>query len=428
MSEKTETQTKETGAADAAADKKARNREKEKKRQLRKERRAMRRYRFVFWFFGLVMRPFMRWKLNYSCDDISGVEGPYLLLANHNMELDPVLVGLATRRQLFFVASEHVMRKGLKTRLLMRYFNPIIHQKGKAGTKSVMAILKHLKKGNNVCLFAEGNRSFNGLTGEISPATGKMARHSGAALVTYRFTGGFLTQPRFSTTLRKGKLVGHLVHVYKPDELRAMTEDEVNEAIRRDLFEDAYEAQTKERVAYRGKKLAYGLESTLFWCPACGRFQTLRSTEKELICDACGDTSVYNEYGETERSDGTVLTLTEWDKAQRDALIARAGEASEEEILFEDSVQIREVDAEHRFGECRTERCVAYRNRIVIGDRTLTDEDIDGMAVYSRNFIVAHIGNPMVQYDVRGDERFCALKYRYLLDTWKTTEINDGSL
>ena len=106
-------------------------------------------------------------------------------------------------------------------------------------------ILAKLRDGRNVALFPEGNRSFNGLSGDFPPATGKLVKKSGATLVTYRLHGGYLTTPRWSTSLRKGKLWGEIAGIYSPEKLKAMTEDEVNRAIRHDLFVDAYADQKK---------------------------------------------------------------------------------------------------------------------------------------------------------------------------------------
>ena len=140
-----------------------------------------------------LVSPLFKWKFNYSYPLVHDVEGPYIVLANHNLELDPIIVGAAAGQQLYFVASEHLSRKGFVSKLLNRFLQPIYHYKGRAGAHTVKAILKTLRSGSSVCLFPEGNRSFNGLTCPIPPATGKMARRSGAKLVTYRFDGQYLT-------------------------------------------------------------------------------------------------------------------------------------------------------------------------------------------------------------------------------------------
>ena len=55
----------------------------------------VRRHRWVYHALLPVIEVFLKWKFNYEYDDVSKVEGPFLLLANHNMELDPAVVGSA---------------------------------------------------------------------------------------------------------------------------------------------------------------------------------------------------------------------------------------------------------------------------------------------------------------------------------------------
>lgn len=427
------------------SERKAKEREKQRKKQERAARREMRRYRRAFAFFRFVLKPFLRRKFGYRYDDLSKIEGPYLLLANHNTEFDPMFVGLATKKQLFFVASEHIMRKGFGTWFLTRYFHPIIHRKGKDGAKSVFSILKTLRSGSSVALFAEGNRSFDGVTGPIAEATGKMAKAAGVPVVTFRFEGGFLTQPRFSTNVRKGRMYGRLVHVYTKEELAAMSEADISKAIAADLHEDAYEAQARERIAYKGKKkkYAYGLESTLCYCTGCGAFGTLHSDRDTLRCGKCNLTAVYDAFGEltvtggNADSDKTVTNLRDWVARQRAALRGMIREAGEDEELFSDPVTVREIGADHKIVSVRAGTIIAYKNgvRLATDDgaaegtaaaettgETVSEisggsqtEELRDLAVYSRNFITAYCHENGKQYDIRGDERFNALKYYDLL-------------
>ena len=381
-------------------------REKERRKKERAERRALRRYRRAFAFFRFIMTPFIKLKFRYRYDSLKKIKGPYLLLANHNMEIDPILLGIAAGRQAFFVASEHIARKGFGTWFLMRYFHPILHRKGKDGTRSVMSILKTLRSGSSVALFPEGNRSFDGVTCPIPEATGKMAKHAGVPVITYRFEGGYLSQPRFSVKLRKGRVTGHLVKVYQPEELKAMTDAEVNAAIAADLHEDAYEAQERERVAYKGKRLTFGIESTLYRCPKCGAFGTLVSDDKTVRC-GCGYEASFDIYGYLNGE-----TMRDLNAAQREALRQRLREEDSE--IFRDSVTVRRIGANHEVIWSREGAISADRSGVYI-----TGEDdglirVQELAVYSRNAIAAHCTEELDAYDIRGDERFCALKYLHL--------------
>ena len=385
---------------------------------MRKEQldiRDRRRHVRFFNFFRPIMARIFGHKFNYTYDDLSDIEGPYLLLANHNTNYDPILVGIAAHRQLYFVASEHIMQKGFVSKLLDYFLHPIIHLKGKAGVNTISDMLRSLKSGYSVAIFPEGNRSFNGLTCDFLPTIGRLARKSGAKLVTFRFEGGYFTQPRWSFTLRKGQLRGHLVRVYDVDELKGMTDDEVNASIVRDLSEDAYAVQSRERIPFRGRKLAYGLETTLFACPKCQKIGTLHSTDSHLKC-SCGYDAEYDVYGDLVGSDGT-QTVTTIDAQQRSLLAELVSSAGPSDLLFEDTVTAIQKGEKHRASQTVTGCLRAFRDRVEFNGHVLYPANLIGMAIHSRNTIVAHLAPDGTQYEVKGcSTTFCALKYLYLYE------------
>ena len=80
-------------------------------------------------------------------------------------------------------------------------------------------------------MMAEGNRSFSGETGFISPNTASLARKSGAGLITYRLHGGYLVNPRWSKEVRKGPVWGEVTGQYTHEELSAMNDAQIAEII-----------------------------------------------------------------------------------------------------------------------------------------------------------------------------------------------------
>lgn len=375
----------------------------------------LQRHRLTFTLLMPVVSAFLKLQFNYQYDDLSKIEEPYILVANHNMELDPASIGVAVGHQIYFVASEHIARKGLGTWFLMTFFKPILHRKGRQGVNTVKQMLKTLRAGNSVCIFPEGNRSFNGRTGAMLPAIGKVARTSGAKLVTYRFEGGYLTQPRWSLSWRRGKLKGRLVRVYSQEELKAMTNEQVNEVICSDLYEDAYATQKKERIAFRGKKLALGMESALFMCPDCGQIGTLHSDATHLYCD-CGFRAVYDVYGELTDQSGKKYTITELDLWQREKLLEYQEKHMDGTPLFGDKVTMYEIGEDHTVVSRQDGTVAAYTDHLECCGRTLMYESMQGMAVYSRNSIAIHLDGEVNHLEMKSDERFCALKYLYLYE------------
>lgn len=364
----------------------------------------------------MLLTPFFRWKFNFEYENGGKIEGPFLLLANHNMDLDPVLVGIAFPKQMYFVASEHILRKGFGTWFLMRYFKPIIRTKGKVEVKTVSETLRTLRKGTSVCIFAEGNRSFNGRTGDVLASTGKLAKKSGVKLVTYKIEGGYFTQPRWGTTLRRGKMAGKIVNEYTPQQLKSMSEGEINAAIKADLHEDAYETQAKVNIPFHGKKLALGLESLFFICPQCGKIGKMISDDNHISCQ-CGMKYKYDEYGYLTNENGSKKTITQWDIWQHRELenIIKSPD-KQHKAVFEDEVTLYKIGKNHEIAEQKSGRLAALHDRIECCGQVFYYSDMLGFSIVSRNFIVMNIGKDAEQYEIKGNLRFNALKYLYLYE------------
>jgi len=356
---------------------------------------------------------FNKWKFNYEYDNLKEVEGPFLILANHNLELDPLLIGDAVGNHMYFVASEHLLRKGIASKLLMYFLKPIIHMKGRQGAKTVKQMLRALQEGHKVCIFPEGNRSFNGVTMEMQASIAKVAKKAKVKLITYRVEGGYLTQPRWATNLRKGKLRGRLIHVYEPEQLTQMSDEQISEAIITDLHEDAYETQKREPVKFKGTHLAEGLESTIFTCPKCGEMGKLHSQDNRFYCD-CGFEITYDVYGYLTDREGKQYTVTELDRLQREELKQKTVNWEADRPLFEDQVTIYRIGANHELIGTEVGSFKAYVDRLECGGESLDYAGMDGMAIYSRNAMIIHHPSVEGHLEVKSDIAFNALKYLYL--------------
>ena len=192
-------------------------------------------HKAVWKFLRFLLKPYIVWRFGYTYEKCE-LEGPVLVMGNHDSNWDPLFLGCAFPRQMYFVASEHIFRWGIVSWILKTLLAPISRLKGTTAGDTAMTIIRRLKKGYNVAMFANGSRSFNGISEDILPSTGKLARVSGATLVTYRLDGGYFTEPRWNFSgIRRGKIRGRIMNVYTPEALKKMSVDEINAAITRDL-------------------------------------------------------------------------------------------------------------------------------------------------------------------------------------------------
>lgn len=341
-----------------------------------------------------ILRPIINKKFDMTHEDIS-VEGPILLIPNHVTSWDPVLVAMSLRnKQVYYVASEHLFRKGFLTGLLTWLVAPIPRSKGAAGTDTVKACLRHLRSGHSVCIFAEGEQSWDGRSGTVTESTGKLAKVSGATLVTYRLEGAYLCKPRWADTMRRGKVHGHPVGIYPPEKLKEMTPSEITDSINRDIREDAWERQKLSPQEYEGKDLAVGLERMLYFCPACRKIGTLKTEGDRLSC-SCGLETRFGKDGLFQPG-SPFGNLAEWEDRQRNAL--RSGDFIHGEEFFSDTnVTLTKLDTDHGETPLTEGRLVQMADRMEIGDHSFRLSDIDDMAMTRTHILLFSSGGTYYQ-------------------------------
>lgn len=371
-----------------------------------------RRHVWIYRFLSVLVRPVLRAKFNLSGEKLQA-DGPFLLVSNHVTGWDPLLVGVCLGgRQAYFVASEHIFRLGLLTKLLHWLLAPIPRRKASTGMDTVKACLRHLHAGHSVCLFAEGEQCWDGRTGPIFPATGKLAKSSGAALVTFRLEGGYLSLPRWGKHICRGAVHGHPVGVYSPEELKKLSPQEINALIERDIAEDAWARQHQRPVRYRGKRRAEGMERALYACPGCRRIGTLRTDRDRVFCP-CGFERRYTEYGFFEPRE-PFETLADWDLWQRELLRARDF-AHEGDLLFQDEgLELKRIQSDHREELLALGTLRQFEDRLECADWRFPLPEIRSMAMVQAHLLLFSSGGNY--YQLRSSTGVNLRKY---LEIWK---------
>ena len=372
------------------------------------------RHQRIFYLIDSALSGSICRKFNMTHEDLH-VDGPILLVPNHASAWDPLLVAASLRdKQVYYVSSEHLFRLGFVSRVIDYLFAPIPRRKASTGMDTVKACLRHLKAGHSVCLFAEGEQCWAGQNNPIFPATGKLVKSSGATLVTYRLEGAYLSLPRWGKGIRRGRVHGHPVGIYPPEQLQAMTPQQINDLITRDIREDAWERQRKDPVPYRGKNRAEGMERALFLCPRCRRIGTLQTRGNRLFC-SCGLDLEYQETG-FFLPDRPFSEIAEWDVWQKDALCR--GDFTWENpagLLFSDSgVSLFRLEAEHREELLGSGVLQQYENRLECAGFRFPMKDISGMAdVLADRLLLSANGE---YYEIRSKKGICFRKY---LEFWR---------
>ena len=368
------------------------------------------RHKRLWKIIRAIATPILKTMYKFSFEVYKDLKGPYLVLANHNTDLDPGLVALSFPQQMYFVASEHVYRAGFASKVLRYVFEPIAKRKGTSDTVTVMKSIRALREGKNVCLFPEGQKSFNGRTGEIHLATGKLVKASKASLITYKLEGGYFTTPRWGYGIRKGKMHGSIVNIYDPETLEKLSAEEITDIIIKDLYEDAYEKQKENPIAYKGKNLAKGLEHSLCVCQSCKKLDTLSSIKNEVFCKECGFTTTLDKYGYFDEN-SKFKTVAQWDDFQQEELkkFVEDKKSGASTFLFENTDStLKSVKAEHQEEILGTGTFSMFTDKFVFSvegkeDLELLHQDIVDISMYGKQGLVFS-DNKGNYYDLTSDK------------------------
>lgn len=380
-------------------------REKNKKHKLRHK------------IFYSLLRPlvivFLKIKFRYKYKKAKNLPKNYLVISNHTTDYDPLFVSSSFKKQMYFVASEHLARWKTAFKFLDFAFEPIIRYKATPAVSTIMKMLKKLNEGSNVCIFAEGIRSWNGETCKISLSTAKLIKSAKCGLVTYKISGGYLASPIWSESgLRKGKISGTPIGIYTAEQLEKMTNEEILDIIEKDIYENAFETNKLAKIKYKSKKLAEGIENIAFVCPFCKARNSLNAQNQTISCSNCNKTFKYNEYGNFEgTSFKNMLELYNWqtNEIEKDVI--------ENQPYSNDNVVLSSLKTDHSRTKLAEGTLTLNKDYLTCKDFKIKTSEISEMAPFGKRGIVFSSGKDY--YELFSTDKFRIMKFIIYFNIYK---------
>ena len=336
---------------------------------------------------------------------------PYLILFNHQTPFDQFFVGMAFRGPVYYLASEDIFSNGFVSSLIRFLVEPIPIKKQTADVRAVMNCIKVSREGGTIAIAPEGNRTYSGRTEYVNPSVATLARKLGMPIALYRLEGGYGVQPRWSDSVRRGRMRGYVARVIEPEEYRTMTDAELADAINELLYVDEAVADAR----FEGKKLAEYLERAVYVCPYCG-LSSFESHGNFTECKKCGRRI---EYLPTKELRGVGFDfpyrfVADWYDAQKDFVNSLDLTKMREGPVYRDTVDVSEVIVyKKKLPLCKRAELSLYGDRIELdadGNTYVFSFDGDtAITVLGRNKLNIYSGNRI--YQIKGERNFNALKY-----------------
>lgn len=358
-----------------------------------------------------ILRPFFvaycRLRYGVKVPKFRDGKGQYLILLNHQTPMDQFFVGMAFKRPVYYMATEDIFSNGWISKVIKWLIAPIPIKKQTTDIQAVMNCIKVVREGGNLCIAPEGNRTYSGKIVYMNPAIAGLAKKLGLPILLFRIEGGYGMEPRWSDVIRRGKLKAGVVRCIEPEEAKAMSNEELMEAIRSGL--DVNEACLDRE--FHHKKLAQYLERMVYVCPDCG-LSRFRSHNDTVSCEKCGKTFRYlpNKTLEGVGFQSPFTFLYDWYTYQENYINRLDTLAMTDAPIYEERAQVREVIVYKRKELMyKNARILLYGNRLQIEDMAVAFDEISTITVLGRNKLNIYHGDRLYQF--KGDKRFNALKF-----------------
>ena len=161
----------------------------------------------------MILIPYYKRKYRHSYKKLKELKGkgPFLVLSNHTVPEDPIIISFAFPFVLYFFATEQIFNLGWLSKLLKYAANPISKSKSVSDMNAIRKSKNIIKQGGSVALFPEGNVTYNGQTSKIDIQIVKLIRLLKVPVILYRTQGLYLANPRWALFKKKGRSSGGVV-------------------------------------------------------------------------------------------------------------------------------------------------------------------------------------------------------------------------
>jgi 1-acyl-sn-glycerol-3-phosphate acyltransferase len=286
----------------------------------RKTHAPMWLHRVLRWSLG----PYFVWRYRPTTEHqevVDQLRPPYIVIPNHVMTFDPAIVNYFIPGPIHYVASDANFRNPIFS-FLLRQLGAIATSKQADDMASLRFMLKTLKRGKVIGIFAEGQRSWDGVSLPVIPSTGKLVKIAKVPVLVSLLKGGYMTIPRWSFHTRRGRMVVEQKLAVTAEEVAKLSVDEITARIEGAMAHDDSEYQNEKRVAYVSKRPAESLQLALFYCPSCSSLNTMNSSGRRFFCESCGYEVEFTQFyrfrsvGGSEAPPLHFTTIREWSVAQ----------------------------------------------------------------------------------------------------------------
>ena len=301
--------------------------------------------KFIWWFLvhfiaPIAMKQYGKQKLNVI-DDIDKYDGAKFIIYNHQSRFDWVNIVKMTkgRRINFVIGYNEFFRSHFK--LIFKLVRSIPKKNFTQDIVSIKAMSKIIKEGGIVCFSPEGMSSITGHSQPIAPGTGKFLKHFGVPIYAMKSQGAYLVNHKVCLDNRQGMMEAELCCLLSPEDLQALTPEEIDAKINEYLWQDDYDWNFEKKYHFKHMENATShFEDLAYYCPKCGKEFGIVTKGNEIHCEHCGNGATLDDQYMFHPYENAVIpmSLSKWVDLERHNEYLRIKSDPNYEFIVEDCV------------------------------------------------------------------------------------------
>ncbi len=319
-----------------------------------------------------------------------GKKEPCLVLMNHSGFIDMQIAANYLYPCAFSTVCTTDAYVGLAW--LLRQIGCIPTQKFVADLSLLRDIKFALQKLNSrVLMYPEACYSFDGTASALPESLGKFLKMLKVPVVTIITEGAFTREPLYNMLRhRRSKVSAKVTYLLSPEEIEALSPDELNETLKEAFSFDAFRWQQENEIVVSEHFRADGLERVLYKCPHCMTEGKAEGKDTKWLCHACGKEYELTEHGYLQATDGDsafthVPDWFSWERGQVKAELERG------EYLLDIDVEVYMM--------------VDYKALYHVGDGHLL-HNADGFLLTGCGGTLEYTQSPLSSYSINADYYF----------------------
>lgn len=234
-------------------------------------------------------------------------KGPFVVIGTHTCLMDVAMMMLAMKPLPLNIVCGRDVFTWSKIKPIKKAAGLIPINQFEIDLGSIRTMKRAVEAGCSLALFPEGKFTLDGKNLYYLPESlAKLLKLLDADVVFCHNYGGYCSRPRWYSGFKKGLVTNKSELLFTKEELRALPKEEVYRILKEKFTFNDNVYQRENHLRYKCKDPALGLHYILYKCPKCGTEYEMISTARHLVCEKCGNTVEYTEYGEMIPSEGSV--------------------------------------------------------------------------------------------------------------------------